>query len=563
MLPQSATPPSLRLLLLGLLLAGCSGHVEETVVTAERAVAPEALPPLPAAATRSGFTDVTAAAGIRAAHDLATADLENIVDAVGAGAAFADLDDDGWLDLIVLGGAASPAAEAANHRSAGVLVYRNLRNGRFVDVTSRSGIPRDVRGVAVAVGDVDGDGARDLYIADRGPNRLFRNRGNGTFRDITTSAGVDDERFTVGAVFFDMDQDGDLDLYVTNYLDYDPSEQNFFPPDGYPGPLAYRAESDALFRNRGDGTFENVSAESGVSSLQGRGMSLAAADFDGDGDTDLFVANDATENFLLLNDSSGRFTESGLLAGVAMGENGEQTSAMACDVGDLDRDGFLDLAVSDTAFGAIYRQVGRGFFVDEVMQSGVGLYSGQYVSWGQNLIDFDNDGLLDLFVTNGGLHHLVGWEDLLLRNVGDVRFEDASGVGGAYFRTRHVGRGSIVGDYDNDGDMDLFITNLEGRHFLLRNDIAGESAWITLDLVGERARDGYGARVELRVGGEVLVAESRSRSAYLGQGDHRVHFGLGPGDRPVDQIRVHWPSGETSILKEVAPRQILHIREGT
>jgi hypothetical protein len=543
----------------GSLVAACAERGTDEAPPGSDAAGIASRPELPAPGT--GFVDVTLAAGIDVAHRLPGDELGSIVDAVGAGAAFADLDGDGWLDLIVLGGPRSPLARSgADH--AGVRLYRNLADGHFEDRTADSGLPADMTAVAVTVGDVDGDGDRDLYFVDRGPNRLFVNDGGSGFSEAH-DAGVGDGGFGVAASFFDLEGDGDLDLFVANYLDYDPRQTAHFAPEGFPGPLAYRAEADVLYRNRGDGTFEDVSAESGITAMIGRGMSVAAADLDEDGDTDLFVANDATENFLWLNDGSGSFVDNGLFAGVAMGEGGEQTSAMATDLGDVNGDGRLDLAVSDTAFGALYLGYAPGLFVDEVMRSGIGQLCGQYVSWGQNLLDYDNDGDSDLFIVNGGMHHLVGWEDLLLRNDGGGRFEDAGDDGGAHFQhARTVGRGSIVGDYDNDGDIDLFVTTLAGPPYLLRNDVAGES-WITLALRTSAGADALGARVRIEAGGRSQLAQSYARTTYLGQSDPRLHFGLGAGVDRVDRVEITWRDGSQTLLLDLPARQIVEVREGS
>ena len=541
---------------------GCSGSGDPGGPRGEGRPDLEAVPPLPPASPERLFTEVTRAAGIGARHLLPPGDLGNVVDATGAGAAFADLDGDGWLEIVITGGPLSPGVDDPQKHHGGFHLYRNLQDGRFEEITDRSGVPSSSSAVAVAVGDVDGDGDRDLYLVDRGRNRLYRNRGDAVFEDVTEEAGVGDPHFGVGAVFFDLEGDGDLDLYVTNYLEFDLRETSYYEPDGFPGPLAYRPEPDVLYRNRGDGTFEDVSSPSGVAELRGRGMSLVAADVDDDGDTDVFVANDATENFLLVNDGNGRFSEEGLLSGLGMGENGEQTSAMSADLGDVDGDGQLDLVVSDTAFGALYLRVQPGFFLDEVMGSGLAALSGQYVSWGQNLLDFDNDGDLDLFIVNSDLHHLVGWEDLLLRNTGEGRFEDASAAAGEYFASRRTGRCSVTGDYDNDGDIDVLVTTLQGTHALLRNDHPGAAAWLTLDLVGRRGRDPFGTRISVEAGGRRFLAESRCPSVFLGQSDVRVHFGLGEAVGVVDAIRIDWPDGTHQTLENVPARQVLRVVQG-
>lgn len=517
---------------------------------------PVALPPV---ASEHRFTDVAASAGIQARHSLPAGELTNIVDSLGGGASFCDLDGDGWLDLIIASGARSPLPEAQPSDHGGLHVYRNLRNGRFEELGADCGIPTDTTAVAIAVADVDADGDLDVYLTDRGPNRLYLNQGDATFVESAAQAGVDDSRFGAAAAFFDMEGDGDLDLYVANYLDYDPRETAYYAPTGFPGPLAYEAQADCLYRNLGDGRFEDVSVSSGITAWKGRGMSIATGDFDEDGHTDVFVANDATGNFLWINDGEGHFVERGLHAGVSLGNNGERTSAMAADLGDVDGDGFLDLAVSDTAYGALYMRTRPGRFRDRSLPSGLGLMLGQYVSWGQNLLDYDDDGDLDLFIVNGGLHHLVGWQDVLALNDGTGRFEDASAGAGEYFETAQVGRCSIIGDYDNDGDLDVLVTTLAGGVSLLRNDRPGNAGWITLDLLGPTSRDPFGTRVEIEAGGRTQVAVQRCPTTYLGQNDPRVHFGLGDGVERVDRITITWPNGERQELSDVPARQILRV----
>lgn len=539
-------------------LTGCGGAEGETtrVEPSTESAPPAELPPV---ATEQSFTDVARPAGIDARHRLPSPDLTNIVDSLGGGAAFSDLDGDGWLDLVIASGARSPMPDADPSDHGGLHVYRNLGNGRFSELGSSCGIPTDTTAVAIAIADVDSDGDRDIYLTDRGPNRLYLNRGDATFVEGAAKAGVDDDRFGAAAAFFDMDRDGDLDLYVANYLDFDPRETSYYAPTGFPGPLAYEAQADCLYRNLGDGKFEDVSITSGITEWKGRGMSLATGDFNEDGHVDVFVANDATENFLMINDGGGKFTEGGLKAGVSLGDNGERTSAMAADLGDVDGDGFLDLAVSDTAYGALYMRTHSGGFKDRSLPSGLGVMLGQYVSWGQNLLDYEDDGDLDLFIVNGGLHHLVGWEDVLALNDGTGKFSDASNDAGTYFAMADIGRSSMVGDYDNDGDIDVLVTSLAGGVRLLRNDRVGNPGWITLDLEGPNHRDPFGARVEIEAGGRTQVAVQRCPTTYLGQNDPRVHFGLGEGVESVDRITITLLSGEKRELNDVPARQILSI----
>jgi len=512
---------------------------------------------------RSGdrFVDVTHQAGLDFVHILLDGKMDNVVESTGSGAAFLDYDRDGFLDIyfVQTGWVAGVVESKTSPRRLRNRLYRNRGDGTFEDVTLRAGVGDTGFGIAAVAADYDGDGFQDLYVCNMGANRLYRNQGNGTFEDVTARAGVGDPRFSVGAVFFDYDGDSRLDLYVANYLEFDPNYTYHYGPDVFPPPLAYAAQPDALYRNRGDGTFEDVTRRTGIASVAGRAMTVVAADFDSDGRTDVFVSNDMGANFLWRNTGGGRFEEAALKFGVAFGENGEATSAMTADWGDYDRDGRFDLLVTDTAYGSLYRGVRPGVFSDEGVRSGVAALSGQYVSWGGGFLDFDNDGDLDLLIVNGDLHHVVGWEDLLLRNDGAGRYSNA-GEASVYFSQKLMGRGGAVADYDNDGDVDILITNLMDRPVLLRNDSPRENAWITIALAGPGGnRAGLGARVALHLGERTLQREMRCPTSYLCGGDPRLHFGLGRCER-VDRVVVVWPSGRRQVLNQVAVNRQLTIR---
>ncbi len=526
-------------------------------------VSREVTPPVPAG-PGDLFVDATRDAGLDAfVHHLCDGHLSNVIEALGAGGCLLDADGDGLLDVYLVDGAALPGvsdADPARHRHRNRL-FRNRGDGTFEDVTDRAGVGDAGFGVAAAAADYDNDGDTDLYVVNVGRNVLYRNRGDGTFEDVTEQAGVGDEGTGVGAVFCDVDGDGLLDLFVVNYLTYDPDYTYHYQPDAFPGPLAYEPQDNVLYHNRGDGTFEDWSERSGIRVSGNRGMAAAAFDADGDGDVDLYVTNDATPNLLLLNDGSGRFREAGLEAMVAYGQSGDTTASMAADVGDCNGDGLLDILVTDTSYGSLFVARSDGVFQDRVAASGIAALAGQYVSWGGNFIDFDNDGDLDVFVANGDLHHLVGWEDLLLENLGDGRFRDAADRGGAWFRARLRGRASAVGDLNDDGRPDLVITHLADRPALLLNRDPSGNHWITLRLHGRHCnRDGFGTRIEVEAGGRRLVAEARCPSGYLFQGDPRPHFGLGRAAR-VDRIRLRWPCGREQVLRDVPVDRILDVTE--
>ncbi len=508
------------------------------------------------------FADVTAQAGIDFVHSIGDSALSNLVESSAGGAAFLDYDGDGYLDLYVTNGAhvdlvsegPRPPARLTNR------LYRNRGDGTYEDRTDAAGVGDAGYGMGVAVGDFDNDGDADLFVSNVGPNVLYRNDGDGTFTNVSARAGIAGDACSVGAVWLDYDRDGYLDLYVGNYVEFDPNYRFYYAPDGFPGPLAYGGQPDVLFRNRGDGTFQDVTVEAGAHRPGGRAMGVGVADVNDDGFTDIYVANDAMENYLFLNVEGRTFREAGREAGVAYNHQGDATSSMAVVFADADGDLLLDLFVSDMSYSALYRNQGNGTFQDVTYASGIAIPSGQFVGWGTAFIDYDNDGDPDIFKVNGDLQHLYGQEDQLFENVGG-RFTDVSGERGAYFHRELVGRGAAFGDYDNDGDVDAFVMNLNDRPVLLRNQHGNRANWLLLALVGTTGnRDAIGARVTLTAGDVVQVAQRTGASGYLSQSDPRLHFGLGARDT-VDRIEIRWPGGARQVLEGIQANQILTVTE--
>lgn len=524
-------------------------------------------PNLPPEAAR-GFTDVTQAAGLHFVHSFGDDQFSNLIEAVGSGAAWLDYDQDGHLDLYIATGKHHPDISKGTPLEGEWLnrLYRNAGNGTFEEVTAKAGVGcPGCYSMGVTVGDYDNDGFPDIYVSNYGPNTLYRNRRDGTFEDATARAGVGDPRCSVAATWFDYDRDGHIDLYIGNYIQFDPRYNLYYAPDGFPGPLAYAAELDRLYRNRGDGTFEDVTERSGIAAA-GRAMSVTAADFDDDGYDDIYVSNDAMENYLFYNQGGTRFEESGLPAGVAYNAAGDSTSHMAVDVGDYDGDGRLDIFVSDSSISSLFRNEGNRLFSDLSVPLGVGIHSAQFVGWGSFFFDHDNDGDLDIFKVNADLSRLFGQEPQLYENSGG-RFQDRSEELGSFFRREWLSRGAAFADYDNDGDLDVVVVNLHSPAVLLRND--GEhGAWMQLRLSGRRRpgsadgsnRDGLGAKVTLTSAGRTQIMERRSSASYLSQNDPRLHFGVGSADR-VERVEIRWPSGRVQLLSELPARQLLVVEE--
>jgi enediyne biosynthesis protein E4 len=510
------------------------------------------------------FQEITLQSGPDFTHTIGDDELDNIIESVGGGAAFLDFDQDGFIDLFVCNG--TWLEKFSKGRKPELLqgnrLYRNNQNGYFVDVTEKAGLRSKGYGMGVTIGDIDNDGYPDMYISNYGPNMLYRNNGNGTFTDITAKAGVaGGNECSVGAAWLDYDNDGLLDLYVGNYLFFDPDYKYFYAPDGFPGPMAYDAEKDVLYRNLGNNTFEDVTEAAGIKDIDGRAMGVGAADYDDDGFVDIYVANDHTLNYLWHNNGNGTFTEKGIMSGTAFSQAGEATVSMSVDFADFNGDGLLDMFLSDDRYCSLYENMGNGVFSDRSYPSGIATAAGQFVGWSSSFIDYDNDGDKDIYKANGALKHLYGMEDQLFENTGDGQFRDISVQLGIWFHEERVGRGACFGDYDNDGDMDAYIVNLHDRGVLLRNNRGNENNWILIQLTGTTSnRDGIGARVRLTAGGKTQTLQKISTTGYLSQNDPRIHFGIGTSTT-IEKIEIKWPSGKIQEILNTPANQILRITE--
>jgi len=518
--------------------------------------------PVPAG-PKDWFEDVTAKAGLSFVHFFPHHRIANILLSNGAGGAVLDLDNDGLMDIFLLDwaplpGVTSPHKNTSRHSNR---LFRNLGGGRFEDVTDRSGLGDTGFSHAATAGDFDNDGYTDLCVASVGRKHLFRNRGDGSFVNVTERCGVSDTGTGIAAVFFDADNDGWLDLFVANYLSYKPEAESEQNPGAYPGPLAYPGEANRFFRNRGDGTFVDATHQAGLHVPGHRAMAVTAFDCDWDGDTDLYICNDDTPNMLWINDGRGHFTDVAVSTGVAFNSIGEAPGSMNAAVADVNGDGLMDLFITRLGYGSLYVRDPRGHYEDRMWASGLGRLTQAFVGWGGVFLDFDNDGDPDLATANGSAFVLDGTRTLLMENLGDGRFADASLKAGAVFQHRICGRGNAALDFDNDGRQDLLLTALADRPYLLRNRCPAPHHWLKLRLQGSRSnRNGYGARITLTAGAVERRAEALCPTGFLFQGDARVHFGLGPSTR-VDQLRIQWPSGTTQVLRDIAADQILLVRE--
>ena len=539
-------------------------------------VSAQTAPPTPAAgstqaasAARSAirFEDASDKAGINFTHSFGSAKLGSLLEGTGAGCVWFDYDNDGQPDLYVVNGRPlddamhpyplkqKPAPPPHNH------LYHNDGNGHFTDVTDKAGLNPDMYSMAVAAADYDNDGFVDLLVTAYGKTILYHNDGNGHFTDVTAKSGISVEGWAISSTWLDYDKDGCLDLFVGRYVKFDPKYRAFYAADNYPGPLDYEGETNKLYHNNCNGTFTDVSEKSGISNYIGRTMGVTAADFDGDGWDDIYVANDRTENFLFRNKHDGTFEEIGNDSGTAYGQNGESTSSMGPVFADIEGRGALDLWVSDGHYNRMLRNSGKLTFEDIGAGNGVSQANAQYVSWGTSLYDFDNDGLLDLLIFHGGLIHLIPQEHTVFKGLGNARFADVSETAGSVINERTVARGACFADYDNDGKVDAFLVNLGAKGKLVHNVSTDTGHWLAIKLVGTKSnRDGIGAKVEIFAGAKHELQERVAGSGYLSQNEGRLHFGLG-ATALVDKIVVRWPSGREQTLEKQAVDRVLTIEE--
>ena len=528
----------------------------------------------------ANFTDVAAAAGLRApVINGGVRTNTYILESVGCGVAFFDYDNDGWLDIFVLSGSRldGPPPDATNR------LYKNNRDGTFTDVTRKAGLESKGWAFAVTVGDYNNDGFDDLFITYWGQNVLFRNNGDGTFTDVTKAAGLlhPVTRWGSGCTWLDYDRDGKLDLFVASYLEFDPrrvpkpGETENCTWKGVPvncGPRGLPAGSCFLYRNSGDGTFADVTRESGIGSVRGSYcMTAVSADFDNDGWPDIYVACDSTPSFFFRNKHDGTFVEEGLERGVALNEDGMEQAGMGLGIGDFNLDGHLDVFKThfsdDTS--VLYRNDGKGLFEDVTIRSGLGVET-RFVGWGAGIVDLDNDGWPDLFSVTGAVypelertHAAYPYKTprVIFRNLGDSKFEELIEEAGPGVAAAHSSRGCAFGDFDNDGDVDVVIVNLNEPPSLLRNDLKAGGHWIKVLLTGTVSnRSAIGARVTARYGGRAHVQEVLAQSSFYSVNDRRLHFGLGPA-ATVD-LDVRWPNGKTESFKAVQADALVTITEG-
>jgi hypothetical protein len=528
------------------------------------------------------FRDVAASAGLNVTHTSGASERKYLPEILGSGGLFFDFDDDGWVDVFLVDGGsiADPAARRqARHR-----LFRNRRNGTFEDVSAASGIQHRDYGMGACAGDYDNDGQIDLYVTNVGPNALYRNAGQGRFAQVPNAGGADSAMWSTSCAFFDFDRDGDLDLFVTNYVDIrlqpdstadsagtDRFCGNAGPPPirDYCHPLVYQPLTSVIYRNTGN-KFEDISAQSGVGKFRGNGLGVAVTDVDDDGWPDVFVANDAMPNFLFHNNRNGTFTERANLVGVAVTAGGNAKAGMGVAFADFSGNGRPGLIVTnhETEMHSLFVNVDGRLFSDVTVRSGVGPATRPYVGFGVVFFDYDNDTRADIAIANGHVLANVArlraggsyaQRNLLLRNLGE-RFQDMTSQGGPGFVPEMVSRGLASADTDNDGDLELLVTNNNAAPNLLLNEGGSGNALLVRAVGTKSNRSAIGTRLTLTTGQRRQIREVQSGSSYLAQNDLRVHFGLGQANRS-ERLEIRWPDGTNEVIEDLPANHIITVRE--
>ncbi len=529
----------------------------------------------------SRFVDIGHQAGLnRTMFYGDSAHVTYIIESMGGGCAFFDYDNDGWMDIFILGGRRLDGVPpGASNR-----LYHNNRNGTFTDVTEQAGLLDAGWATGVCVGDYDNDGFEDLFVTYYGHNRLYHNNGNGTFSDVTSKAGLLDPitRFGSGCTFLDYNRDGLLDLFVANYIEFDPKSAprpsvqipncNYEGVPVYCTPKAFPAPPHFLYRNNGDGTFTDVSKESGIADVRGSyGLTAVSFDADEDGWPDIFVACDSTPSLLLMNNRDGTFREQGLIRGVALSGDGQELGSMGVGVGDYDLDGHLDMVKTHflNQSSGLYHNNGKGEFEDLTAPAGLAAER-RFISWGTGMVDLDNDGNPDILLVSGTVYpeleraypkYSAHNPRIIFRNRGNGTFAEMIEEAGPGIAARHMSRGCAFGDFDNDGDLDVLVMNINEPPSLLRNDAPPHNRWIKVRLEGTKSnRSAIGARVLVKYGGKIQAQCVMGQSSYLSSNDPRLHFGL--GKESLVDIEIHWPTGKADSYPGVAAGQLVTIREG-
>jgi hypothetical protein len=561
-----------------ILLLAPGALVAQGVATRAAKPAPRAKPSgLP---FHARFTDVARPAGLTHAVVYGPDDRKDyILETVGSGVAFLDYDNDDWPDLLVLSGTRLRGAPpGATNR-----LYKNNRDGTFRDVTDQAGLRRGGWASSVAIADYDNDGFDDILITYYGPNALYRNNGNGTFTEVAGKAGLGSEGtpWHSGATWIDYDRDGNVDVFIATYLDFDPAKVP--KPGKHPtcnwkgvpvncGPRGLPPSGHRFYRNNGDGTFRDVSAQSGIGKVRGSyAMTAVAGDYDNDGWQDIYVACDSTRSYLFRNRGDGTFSEEGLERGVAVNEDGQEQAGMGVATGDFDLDGDIDLFKTHFAedTSALYQNDGAGNFDDVTLRSGIGVET-RYVNWGAGMSDLDNDGHPDLFVVSGSVYpelektlpaHPYRTPRYVFRNLGGGKFEQLVEEAGPGVAAAHSSRGCAFGDFDNDGGVDVLVMNMNEPPSLLRNELKPVHNWLKVRCIGTRSnRSAIGARVTVSYGGKRQAQEITAQSSFYSVNDRRLHFGV--GKETTAQVAVRWPNGLVETYQNVAVNRVLTVREG-